>query len=936
MTDLEHRSPVLAAVKSAHAVLPVAAWEATVALIAGVLLAGLGFGVPGAFVGCASVGVALVAARRRDHNRGDYVQAWWRERFAPRFYDLIAPDRQYRPLRSLPKGYRPAIARRRGRAIDVSKPSSGALQRVLGRVPSPLCEQVPLWDIIEDSAGHAVLVTPSFGAVLGFDVSGLHTVYTDTAPILQTYRRLAFMAQQLPDHWQAQFILHAETEGDERLDEFFALRDGEASIVREQADLRSTHLRAQGLRRYRLRLYVSRAVAEGAPFQGRLHLEAAERAAQVAQELITAAGMTLRRLTPAEVWGDIDCCLRPDGMTPPPDSIIGEDRSPRSALITAPVTWTPDAVRLGQQVVKVLTLTDLHATGFTDIESLFLDGLGFDFMLVAYVRTPSRTRTRAELGLLSRIYYATATGARVPSGLSEQRFEEIREALAQDQAGTQRVLQWGLQVAVWGTTAKMAQARADALQQRLRSFSYELRQETGRHDQQLLSVMMPGGVTRFDRWMTLLSNNVVSLLPLFDGRHGDAVPACLFSTDRGELFAYDPAAQRRSNWNSFVVGASGSGKSVFINALLANCMGCAATKGRVLVVDFAGPEESSYRRLASLYGGRFVSIISDDVGLNPFVAREDAVTEDGQVDERVESFLTVLLDLLVENQERSRRAKVDRRILIEAVRELYLNSVLEPCFRSFLEVLDSLNAQGPDEARGSLITVLEATLQSPGGKLFRSRSRLQAAGPFVVFDLFGIEAFTPDFQEAIVLTVCDAARRLSFSPLGSDERVKYVVLDEVAQLVRQEGVGALIQELYATARKHRTAVWTVTQRYGDFVQSGLSGAIRSNSTTGVFLSHASDARAREQIARDLSFNERESVLFDGLQVKKGEYSEFLLRVVESSGIQTTKLRLSLSSFEYELFTSDAMDRRRQADLRRQYPGETDLQILRRAAERSEA
>ena len=911
-------------------------WEAMTAAGVGLGAGALVSPAPLAFMGAAGlVLVLLVLWRRQDHDRADYVWAWWRTHWGARAYALIGRDDAYAPLPRPPGPYTAGLPRVQGARVASPAPRGWAKAKVAaGLAPSPLSAQVPLWDILQDSHGDGLWVTPSGDVVIGYDVTGLHLVYADAPVVLEACRRLYYGAAKLPDHWTAQFILRASPPAPEALDAFCALRASADPIAQTQAKVRAAYLQAKRPRRFRVRLYVSRTPTAAKPFRATPDPTQATDAAKAAESWLHSAGLTLRRLTPDEMWADMARYVASDpekAITPS----VAKDEAPRAALMQAPVTWTPDVVKIGRRFIKVLTLARIEGTtAFTDIESLFLQDLPFDFDLVAYVRTPERVRTRLGLELSSRVAYATASGSTVPSGLAQTRFQEIRTALEADQAGDQRVMDFGLQVAVWGRSAAEVHDRAEQLQRRLQQRSYTLLEETGRHDAQYLTAMAPGGLRHFDRWIRLLSNNVVDLLPLFDSRRGDTVPACLLETDRGELWAYDPAAAHRVNWNAFVVGASGSGKSVMVNHLIANaCLASSATQGRVLVVDFAGPEKSSYLMLAGVYGGRFLPVIADDTGLNPFPARQDGLDETGALEGHTESFLTVLVDLLVENQDRSKDTKLYRNLIQAALRALYQGR-RPPCFASFLDVLADEQTRTPDDRRENLIRLLRGTLAGPGGRLFLSEERLIADEPFVIFDLFGIEAYAPEIREAIVFTVCESVRRLAFSTLAGDEKKKYIFLDEVAQLVRQPGVVSLIQELYATARKHGTAVTTVTQKYSDFVGSGLAETVRSNSTTGLFLSHAADAASRALIASDMSFNGRERHLFETLHVKKGTYSELLLRADDGAdGITTAKLRLGLPPFEYELYTSDVEDRRRQQRIRERFPRASTLEVIERAARR---
>ncbi|MEQ9494264.1 MAG: hypothetical protein RJP96_11680, partial [Algiphilus sp.] len=109
---------------------------------------------------------------------------------------------------------------------------------------------------------------------------------------------------------------------------------------------------------------------------------------------------------------------------------------------------------------------------------------------------------------------------------------------------------------------------------------------TARHDVELPKTL-PGMAVAFDRHKLVTSNNAFDLMPVFGGRHGDRDPVLLVKTAREELFSFNPVERARDNWNATVFGASGSGKSVTMNMLIATAMLANVTRGRVMVVDFA-------------------------------------------------------------------------------------------------------------------------------------------------------------------------------------------------------------------------------------------------------------------------------------------------------------------------------------------------------------
>jgi type IV secretory pathway VirB4 component len=395
-----------------------------------------------------------------------------------------------------------------------------------------------------------------------------------------------------------------------------------------------------------------------------------------------------------------------------------------------------------------------------------------------------------------------------------------------------------------------------------------------------------------------------------------------------------------------VFGASGAGKSVFMNMLITTAMLANHTRGRLMIVDFAGETKSSYLMIAKLFGGKFVPILSQESGLaiNPFPPRRMA-TKNSEVLGEVLSFLSVLTDMLIVNTGDDKDAQLHRNIVQKAIVEAYDKSddpEYAPTFSDLFRILKGYEKQKEvdRERLAMILSLLEGFLRSPEAALFNRRSSVRIDSDFLIFDLFGIDSLPPQIQQAVAYLVCHYVKGLAFD--ANDPGIKYVVLDEVAQLLRRKEMTALVHELYSTARKHNTSIWTVTQKYTDYIASAVAGTINLNSTSQLFLSHARAAPVRRQIAEDFELNEREQYLFETLRTKKGEFSEALLRTEiwdearsEKRGI-SAKLKVELSPFDYEITTSDAKDRELQRRFTEANPHLSLAEILQEIARRKAA
>jgi conjugal transfer ATP-binding protein TraC len=513
--------------------------------------------------------------------------------------------------------------------------------------------------------------------------------------------------------------------------------------------------------------------------------------------------------------------------------------------------------------------------------------------------------------------------------------------LSQELADTkQKLVLAGAQVVLSSNTWLDLHDKVSRLQQILKDRRIFFFEETLAHDRELLKTL-PGMGMRFDRYKVVTSNNAVDLLPLFNAGTGDRDPVMLLHTPNNQLYSYNPVERVRDNWNATVFGASGSGKSVIMNMLITNAMLSNATRGRLIVVDFAGANKSSYLMVSRLLGGRFIPFFGDGgARINPFPPPREALGPDGNIRGSTLNFLLVLTDILLANEGDDKDSHLFRVILQRAVTETYAGRAQDeaPRYQDLLEVLRGYQAHPEREADAPrvrvLVELLSGFLASPSAHLFNSTTTLTAREPFVIFDLFGIDSLPRNVAQAVTFVVCERVKNLAFD--DQDARYKYVILDEVAQLIKRPAMVSLFDELYSTSRKHNTSVWTVTQNYGSYVKSSLATTVKLNSTSLVLLSHARDARARDSIAEDFDLNPREAALFRSLQTVKGEYSELLLKTEvydPEHGKRPTcaKLRMRLSPFDYQLATSDALDREKQRHFIEANPDKPLVEVLEHVA-----
>jgi hypothetical protein len=810
---------------------------------------------------------------------------------------------------------------------------------------------LPLWDIID-----SVIVSTHGCMFKGFKLRGIDSEHVPSNVLLQSATSLYHdFAKALPEDTYLQIVLDSHNDYSDFWQAFEASPAPDHPVLALQRRRRLDFLKGANLRRHSVYLFFgytkgfsSKEFRQVTENTHKARLALLEELEPKVLSLLEGAGVSARALKENELVELFWRLLNPGQILPEycrevdklPKELLRHYRklrvhTIREFLMRAEMEWDRHHIKVGDLFYKVLTLRDLPPeTVFAQAERYY--DLDFDFRLSAFTVIPGQIRQRAALDQQRR--FAKADSGRGGNIEDYDRSNKMREGeeLAQLLSETgQRLVLHGTQVAISAPSPKELRRRTREFVDAMRGRQIGFYEENAAHDREFFKVF-PGMAVGSTRHLLMTSNNAVDCLPLFEEDHGDREPVLLVETDRGELFSFNPFEEARDNWNATIFGASGSGKSVFVNMLIATAVLASRSRGRLICVDFAGEQKSSYLMIARLFGGQFVPILSKDGrnALNPFPPKDKALDEHGQLDQSTMAFLTTLTDLLLSNTGEDKDAALFRVIIQRAFLDTYKRVDGAPIYSDILETLRQYAGQKDiDQARlAVMVNLLDGFLRSPSAKLFNQRSSLSVDSDFLVIDLFGVDTLEPHIAQAVTYLTTQWVKQIAFDARNPGN--KYIVLDEVAQLIKRPEMVGLVDELYSTARKHRASVWTVTQSYSTYRNSLLANTVKLNSTTQIFLSHASDEQGRELVAQDYDFNKREKFLFDGLKTVKGQYSSALVRTeVASEDVKkgkayiTTVLRIRLSPFDYQVCTSDARDREIQRKFIEANPGKPLHEII---------
>jgi hypothetical protein len=608
----------------------------------------------------------------------------------------------------------------------------------------------------------------------------------------------------------------------------------------------------------------------------------------------------------------------------------------REQLIPGNVKWDEGFVKIDSTYFKVLAARQLPpATSLglfdrprTADGGVALVELGFDFRLAVHLAFPDQAATQRTFR--QRRKFAFSMSKRGTGNVTDAKADVAEvdfEVLAVELAQGEKLAKVGLQAVVWADSLEELEHRTARLRDALGKLDFEVYEESWAHDRELFKSLPGMSATGFDRWRLVKVPVAGDLLPVGTVTRGDAAPALVLEdAETHQPFGWNLRQRKRPNDNFLILGASGAGKSVFVNMLLSQGVLSGPSKGRVLAIDYAGPTKSSFKVAAEVFGGKYIGISGDGEKINPWPKPADALTG-GKLRPAVQAYLVKLTKLLLHQDGNGPEVALSSAFIQAAVQKLYerWTPIEAPIYSDFLETLVALDANDREDRHRleDLIKLTKTMLSGPEAKLLNHRTTAAVDGDFLVYDLDGMRSYEDRVKCAVALVVTTQVRNTAFD--GRPDRYKYIFFEEAANLLAL-GMKDTVEELLTTARAHGTSVCVITQEYDAYRRSGIGGVVALNTTTSVFMSHSEANAAIKPIVEDFQLNEAEARALSGLRAVRGQYSELLFRTsvddpAAPAGVKhiTTKTRLYLSPFDYQVVTSDAKDRAEQLKYRQAYP-----------------
>ncbi|MCB9092668.1 MAG: type IV secretion system protein TraC [Halobacteriovoraceae bacterium] len=329
---------------------------------------------------------------------------------------------------------------------------------------------------------------------------------------------------------------------------------------------------------------------------------------------------------------------------------------------------------------------------------------------------------------------------------------------------------------------------------------------------------------------TTLTEETSKYIPMISEWKGNSLDGMPLVGRRGQMAFWDPFVSA-SNYNGVVIGASGSGKTVFLAELMLNQM---AVGGRVFVLDLG----RSFEKLCHLLDGQYLFFTKDsNLNLNPF----SLLRTDGDA-ETLDAALNMVSSIIATMAMPMEKIDGDRsNILNKCVREAWRLKGKKATVDDIIAILETIqyDSELMKGATESLIDRLQRYSSKGEYKnFFYGEKKIDFHSNFVVIETEELKNMG-DLQ-AVILQIFSLMISSEVF-MGDREKRSLICIDEAWDLLKSPQMEGFIESMARRLRKYNGSLFVGTQGLKDFECSPGAAAAFKNSNWLVMLGRDSDS-----------------------------------------------------------------------------------------------
>ena len=480
----------------------------------------------------------------------------------------------------------------------------------------------------------------------------------------------------------------------------------------------------------------------------------------------------------------------------------------------------------------------------------------------------------------------------------EQKREDWKAAASAADAGGRLVSMYH-QLAIFTSPDEAPQA-CETARAIWRASGFELNADVFKQRQALLASLpmtlspaFHGDLRKMRRVTRKTTANAIHLAPLIAEWRGTSTPTLVLAGRRGQVTTLDLFDNDLGNFNAAVVGAPGSGKSVFLNELAWSYRSVGA---KVWMMDLG----RSFEKLCRKADGAYIEFTAhSDINLNPFSAINDicddmdmlvpAIAKMCSMQSRLEEVQYKAISAVLLRQWQ----KYGRDMTMTAMRDAFKSGAIP-----------DLGIRDDQRIRDLAIMLNPYSKDGQYARFFEGRNNVDFTNDFVVIENEELKR-RPDLHAVVNILMM---YQITGEMYLTRNRKKLLIMDELKQQLGEIGSddplkAAVVEEAARRARKYGGALVTATQGADDYYGSAQMEAA-FNCSDWVFLLRQKP-ESIELLDRKgrLLMDAAKKRLLNSLRTEAGAYAEMYVSSPVGEGVA----RLVLDPATHLLFSNKLED-----------------------------
>lgn len=379
---------------------------------------------------------------------------------------------------------------------------------------------------------------------------------------------------------------------------------------------------------------------------------------------------------------------------------------------------------------------------------------------------------------------------------------------------------------------------------------------------------------------TTTSEEPLSLLPIHSEWKGNGSSGLLFAGRRGQLFCFDPFISN-DNYNLWISGTSGSGKSVLLQDLVTNLM---ADNAKVFLMDLG----QSFTKLCRLLDGDLIQFTrTTAICLNPFWDVKFSTAED------LDDFLDLIKPIIAKMAAPQRGATDMENALIDKALKATWNKYGNNC--DITKIAEELEEMEHPVAKDLALLLFPYTIEGNYGKYFHGRPTVHfSEKKFTVIEFEELK----EREDLRVVMIQMFSVQVTNKIFTGDRKQRHAIIIDEAWF-GLEHFPKLIVNMAKTVRKYNTTLVLATQSISDLYTNPLAKSLLTNFSWRITLKQQPEAV--EELREFSKLSQSEINLIQSLRTSRGKYSECLI----ASKDMFCTARLILDNFSKILYSTQA-------------------------------